>query len=431
MTDTQAVLQDMREELETDSNSLRKISADFCEEMKISAAGRKSSLQMLPSFLDLPDGFETGRFLALDFGGTNVRAMLVELGNRSSAVLKQRSAPLRDPDGKYDYTAKDSSAEELFDFLARLVSSVAEGELVYYLGHTFSFPCHQTSLSQTKLIRWTKEIATPGVEGQGVGELLQAAFHRLHSRIVQTVILNDTVGTLLAASYADPSVEIGSICGTGHNTCFRDKGNNGVQPMIRNLESGNFSKVSMSVYDRQLDAASEKPGEQRLEKMVGGQYLGEIVRMMAMNAAAAGALSAGGADDLIQPYCLTTADLAFFMYPALFDRPKKGPHLSVQDEKIVAVLANLVCRRSARLAAATYVGILKYLDFNLTGVHTIGVDGSLYTKLPGYAAQLQEAVKEILPERSGTVRIVAARDGSGIGAAIAAAIATRQKYFDS
>ena len=426
MTNMQAVLQNMREELEIDSNSLRKISADFCAEMEISAAGGMSSLQMLPSFLDLPDGCETGRFLALDFGGTNVRAMLVELGHRSSAVLKQRSAPLRDPNGKYDYTANDSSAEELFDFLARLVSSVAEGETVYYLGHTFSFPCHQTSLSEARLIRWTKEIATPGVEGRGVGELLQAAFHRLNSGIVQTVILNDTVGTLLAASYADPSVEMGSICGTGHNTCFRDKGNNGVQPMIRNLESGNFSRVAMSRYDCQLDAASEKPGEQRLEKMVGGQYLGEIVRIMATNGFAAEALSAGGFNSLTRPYCLSTADLASFLQPTLFSRSEKLQYLSTQDKKIVTVLADLVCRRSARLAAATFAGVLKYLDPDMAGKHAAGVDGSLYNKLPGYAIQLQTAVKEILQDRNGAMSIIGVEDGSGIGAAIAAAIAIRQ-----
>jgi len=424
MAGMQALLQQMQAEIEIDGDGLRKIAADFCAEMETRAAGHKSSLQMLPSFLDLPDGSETGRFLALDFGGTNVRAMLVQLDNRSSTVLKQRNIPLRDPQGNYDYTARDSSAEELFDFLARLVLSVAEGESVCYLGHTFSFPCHQTSLTEAKLIRWTKEIATPGVEGHNVGELLQAAFQRLRSGIVQKVILNDTVGTLLAASYADHSIEIGSICGTGHNTCFRDKGRNGVQPMIRNLESGNFSRLSMSDYDRLLDDASEKPGEQRLEKMVGGQYLGEIVRIMAMNAAAAGALSAESAAYLIRPYCLTAADLTFFMQPALFDRSGKLP--SAQDEKIVSVLAHLVCRRSARLVAATYAGVLKYLDPTLAGVHAIGVDGSLYTKLPGYAVQLQEAVKEILPDRNDAVRIAAVQDGSGIGAAIAAAIATRQ-----
>lgn len=426
MMDTKSMLGNMTEELEIDSNGLQKISADFCAEMAKSAAGDQCSLQMIPSFLDLPEGHETGRFLALDFGGTNVRAMLVQIGNRSNAVLKHCRASLRDPNGKYDYTAKDSSAEELFDFLARLVLSVAQGEPFYYLGHTFSFPCCQISLSEAILVRWTKEIATPGVEGRNVGELLQAAFRRMQSGIAQTVILNDTVGTLLAASYANPSVEIGSICGTGHNTCFRDRGNHSVQPMIRNLESGNFSQVFKSAYDRQLDFTSEKPGEQRLEKMIGGKYLGEIVRIMAMHAAALGVLSAEGANDLVQPYCLTTVDLAFFMRPNLFGRPVNLPHLSAQDTKILATLAHLVCRRSARLAAATYAGIIKYIDPGLREHHAIGVDGSLYTKLPGYAAQLQEAIKEILAESDSAASIVAAQDGSGIGAAIAAAIATRK-----
>ena len=38
-----------------------------------------SSLQMLPSFIGLPEGTETGEFLTLDFGGTNVRATVIRL----------------------------------------------------------------------------------------------------------------------------------------------------------------------------------------------------------------------------------------------------------------------------------------------------------------------------------------------------------------
>lgn len=412
------ILQDMKKELEIDADNLREIAKDFCLEMKASAAGGNSSLQMLPSYLRLPKGCETGRFLALDFGGTNVRAMLVQLNNRVSSVLKQRMAPLRDPNGKYDYASKHSSAKELFDFLARLVLSVAEETPVYCLGHTFSFPCRQESLSEARLIRWTKEIATPGVEGENVGKLLEAAFIRQQSKIVQKAILNDTVSTLLAASYAEPSVHVGSICGTGHNSCFWDKGINGSQPMIRNLESGNFSCVQMTRYDSQLDRNSEKPGEQRLEKMVGGRYLGEIVRIMAIDAAGAGVLKY-----LTNPYDLRTVDLAFFMQPRLFKCPTTLQDLTSGDKEILSSLANWVCRRSARLAAATFAGILMYIDPELAESHTIGIDGSLYTKLPGYAVQLQAAIKEILPERQDAVRMVPVQDGSGIGAAIAAAIA--------
>ena len=424
MSGRQSMLRQMREEMEMSTTTLRQIAADFCAAIEARCRGTESSLQMLPSFLDLPMGKETGCFLALDFGGTNVRAMLVQLNGRKSTVLKQQTAPLRTADGKYDYTAKTSSAEELFDFLARLLITVADGQQVYSLGHTFSFPCRQISRSQAELIAWTKEIATPGVEGKEVGGLLQAALARHQSRIIQTAILNDTVGTLLAAAYQDPTADIGAICGTGHNLCFRHVGTDLFEPMIYNLESGNFSCLSQNRYDRLVDVASEKPGAQVMEKMVGGQYLGEIVRRMALDAVEARILSPQCEQYLSRPYGLTAVDLACFLKPAVSNRTVKLRGLSVQEEEFLAGLAYLVCRRSARLAAAALVGVLRYSDPDMLRTHTVGIDGSLYSKLPGYADWLRAAVNEILSDQAAALRITAVQDGSGIGAAIAAAIAS-------
>ncbi|MBP1763698.1 MAG: Hexokinase [Firmicutes bacterium] len=424
MSGRQAIMRQMREEMEVGTSTLQQISADFCAAIEARSRGKESSLQMLPSFLDLPTGKETGCFLALDFGGTNVRAMLVHLDGRTGTVVKQRSVPLRAVNGTYDYTAKTSSAEELFDFLARLIITVAEEQPVYYLGHTFSFPCRQISRSQAELIAWTKEIATPGVEGREVGSLLQAALDRHQSRITQTAILNDTVGTLLAAAYRYSTADIGAICGTGHNLCFRRAGTDRADPMIYNLESGNFSCLIQNRYDRLLDDASEKPGAQVMEKMVGGQYLGELVRRMALGAADHGILSPRCEQYLSQPYSLTAIDLACFLNPVFANRAANLRGFAVQDEDFLAGLAYLACRRSARLAAAALVGVLRYSDPEVMRKHTIGIDGSLYRKFPGYADWLRSAVEEVLPDQVGALRITAVQDGSGIGAAIAAAIAS-------
>ena len=56
----------------------------FRSEMEKGVAGDKSStLNPLPSFLGLPTGDEQGDFIALDFGGTNVRAERVRRAWRS------------------------------------------------------------------------------------------------------------------------------------------------------------------------------------------------------------------------------------------------------------------------------------------------------------------------------------------------------------
>lgn len=46
------------------------------------------------------------------------------------------------------------------------------------LGFTFSFPCKQEGLASARLTGWTKGFKCSGVEGEDVGELLQAAMSR-------------------------------------------------------------------------------------------------------------------------------------------------------------------------------------------------------------------------------------------------------------
>ena len=72
----------------------RRIAADFALTLEDGLSGRPSPLQMLPGFVGRPCGEETGRYLALDFGGTNLRVA----ANNCSVTLfptaadRQRSA---------------------------------------------------------------------------------------------------------------------------------------------------------------------------------------------------------------------------------------------------------------------------------------------------------------------------------------------------
>ena len=148
----------------------------------------------------------------------------------------------------------------------------------YRLGHCFSFPFRQLSRNSGLLLEWTKEIKTRGVVGQDVNYLLSQALQRRGLEYIQpAAILNDTVATLLCAAYLDNDADIGSICGTGYNACFGD-----LSGRIINIEAGNFLADILPVnrYDLELDRRSHNQGQQRLEKMVSGAYLGELFRLM-------------------------------------------------------------------------------------------------------------------------------------------------------
>ncbi|WP_371371736.1 hexokinase [Sporomusa aerivorans] len=415
---------------------INSIASRFRDAMADGLAGKQSSLKMLPSFIGSPTGQEQGRVVAVDFGGTNVRVMLIELTTYGQArVIERRSFPLKDKLNKYDYTAATSSGVELFKFIAGKIAEIVPQEGIFPLGHTFSFPCRQYSVNKAVLISWTKEIKTEGVEGRDVGELLQAGLDSNGlSHVKSHAVINDTTGTLLAAAYSDAAADIGAILGTGHNSCYLEPYHPANrQAMIINLESGNFDEVVQTKYDVLLDAASEKPGAQRLEKMVSGQYLGEIVRLIVKELVAQGHIQAG-LERLAVPYSLPTNDISTLLadsskelngVAAIVTSNWGIAEITLSERKAIQKVAGYVAARSARLAAATWAGVLLKIDPNLERQHTIAVDGSLFEKMPGYSRYLTQAIADIYGDKTSRVSVKLSKDGSGIGAAIAAAMAYR------
>lgn len=409
---------------------LREIAADFRYDLvKGLENPEESSLRMLKSYVGLPTGKETGEYLALDFGGTNVRVLRIRLeGNGKFEVVKKVAKPLR-VEGVYDFVGTGSTAEEMFDFIAGLVDEAVEGdhETKYLLGHTFSFPSEQTDLYNAKLIIWTKEFATAGVEGKIVNDLLKEALHRQGiGNVEPTAVINDTVAVLLAAAYKQPDIYIGSIYATGHNTCYLEPyAGSGNAPMILNLESGGFMKLAPNRFDVAFDKGSEKPGEQRLEKMVSGRYMGELFGM-----ALAELLHEEG-----KAYGFTSIDMSNIIADEGADCSKAaeivaartGKTLDAADCRLVQQLAAALVVRSARLVTASFVGII----WQLAGKgkpqkQHIAVDGSVYEKMPLAKENIMRALSELLGEDAAGIDTVLENGGSGLGAAIAAAMSQKK-----
>jgi len=429
--DLSSYLHELRQDLVVDKESLRGIAAKFRTAMEDGLAGRRSSLKMLPSFIGSPTGRETGSVMAIDFGGTNVRVLEAELdGEGVVQILQMRSFPLIDPKGAYNHVAATATAEGLFGFIASKVAALARPGVAYPLGHTFSFPCEQLGLNQAKLLIWTKEFRTQGVEGQDVGALLDQALAREGlGRVRGVAIINDTVGTQLAAAYSRSHVDLASICGTGHNTCYLQPAHPITgKPMIVNMESGNFDEIPQSRFDQALDAASERPGFQKAEKMVSGHYLGEIVRLVLVEMSRRDFLP--GSEKLGQKQLFNGAHLSRILgdwggrtdTQAVLEERLGWASLTLGQLQAVHTVVTLVAERSARLAAATFVGTVSHIDPKLEQPHVVAIDGSLYEKMPHYASWLQHALDELTPEPD-MISAILAKDGSGIGAAIAAATA--------
>ncbi|MBR0289558.1 MAG: hexokinase [Selenomonadaceae bacterium] len=413
---------------------LHEIAASFRQDLQLGLRDVElSSMRMLKSYVGLPSGKETGEYLALDFGGTNVRVFKIRLdGGGKYEIVKRVGRPLIVP-GEYDYICKDATAEQMFDFIAELIDEAIDGnhEQKFYLGHTFSFPSTQTNLNNARLIIWTKEFATQGVEGEVANDLLVEALKRRGVNNVEPVaVLNDTVAVLLSAAYKTPDIFIGSIYATGHNTCYlepsiHDPNGVGLGGMILNLECGNFMKLMPNRFDREYDEGSEKPGEQRFEKMVSGRYMGELFGM-----AIAELLGEKG-----KKYGLTSVDMSMIILDESENLTKAsdiimakvGRELDFEDVKKVQELAKVIVIRSARLVASSFVAIIwqRAGKGKIVRQH-VAVDGSVYEKMPLAKENITKALSELLGEDAGQVDTILDNGGSGLGAAIAAAMAVQQ-----
>jgi len=412
----------------------------FQSDMKAGLSGNKSSLKMIPTYVEMPTGCERGRFIALDLGGTNFRVLELTLEG-SHKVSAPRIM-------KFALEKKhiNGTAEVFFDFIADSVKTFIKkykisGAAELDLGFTFSFPIKQTGIASGILICWNKGFKARGVVGNDVVKLMKEAFIRKGvGNIKISALVNDTVGTLVARAYEDALCDVGVIIGTGTNACYPEKlacikkwkgAKNKSRHMIINIEWGNFDKLALTQFDRYLDKTSENPGRQMLEKMVSGMYLGRIAGLILKDMAREGVLSCG-CDSLFRKGESFETEYMSVIEGDNTDSLKLTAGLlkkmglsgvSLNDRKTIKEICSIVSLRAARISASCITAIITKIDPDVSGRHAIAIDGSVFEKHPTFADNMKKTLKDLLGKRSSRIKLVLAKDGSGKGAAIIAAVA--------
>jgi hexokinase len=426
---------DILGEFEIGRPEMKRIIRDFHREMAGGLRKKPSSLKMLSAFVGRPTGREKGDFMALDLGGTNFRVLEVRLNGRG------RLEGLKVMKFAVPKSARAGDGKRLFGFLARSVrvflrASGAPAPAALDLGFTFSFPTRQRGIANGDLVVWTKGFRARGVVGRDVVALLEDALAREGLGAIRVrALANDTVGTLAAGAYADPSCDTGVIIGTGTNACYVEDFPAGA--MIVNIEWGNFNRLRRTRFDRKLDSLTENRGRQTLEKMVSGMYLGEIARLVLLELAKGGRLSCGRRllRSLAKPMSLKSEWLSEAAGDRSGGQSKTGRMLrrlgawdsSREDRAAVKAVCRAVSLRAARIAAAAVAAVVTHMDAKLAGRHTVAIDGSVYEKHPGFSSDMKRALGAALGAKASKIRLVLTKDGSGKGAAIIAAVASSQR----
>ncbi|KAJ3227582.1 glucokinase [Clydaea vesicula] len=369
-----------------------------CSKLKKGLTSDEYDLKMIPSYIQfLPTGEETGTYLALDLGGTNLRVCQVYLKGKGVIKMKQKKFKISDE-------IKKASGTHLFDFVADCIKifldeyNLSNDNLK--MGFTFSFPVEQKSIG------------------------------------------SDTVGTLILQAYRDAQTRIGVILGTGTNAAYVENLKNipkwkGQVPeggkMIINTEWGAFDNgkkiLPITEYDNLVDSSSVAPNSQVFEKMVSGMYLGEIVRFILLDLAKKYNLFGGSSFHLLEKkWSFETSFLSrierdhstdLIDTKTILENFFQIYNTSLTDREYVKEICELVGIRAARLTLAGIASILILIN-RLDGC-TVAIDGSVFEHYPHFTSRMRDALLELVGISAENIVFEQVRDGSGQGAALVAA----------
>lgn len=300
------------------ANRLHAMSRQLQEEFRQKL--ESSPISMLPSFHHtLPSGREQGTILALDVGGSTFRIALIDLtgsrqGEDDGMEIKQLKSFLIDDSvrslrGRLFFDWMAERIEEVLDADHHQADSKTDGPLPMALA--WSFPIEQTSTRTGYLLAMGKGfLATTGVEGHDICELVTSACQARKINVALHAIVNDSSATLLSQAYRDPSTRISLIMGTGINAAVylpvsalaREKFGERKQTwweeadhVLVNTELSMFGKDiwTSTRWDVELNATHPLPDFQPLEYKVGGRFLSELVRLVLVEAVEKGVLFEG------------------------------------------------------------------------------------------------------------------------------------------
>lgn len=266
---------------EISRDKLSRISEDIEKEFTegLEYGSSKSSIAMLPSYVPaLPDGSETGKYVAIDLSGKNLRILLLQL-----------NGPGKEPTTTINNfiisnAIMKGTGEQLFNFIVNCLQKFLKEfnleEANLPIGFVFSYPCELLSIRSAKLLWWTKGFDIQDCLQKDVVELLQEALElNMATKAKIKAIMNDTVGQLASAAYKYGSeCIIGVVIGYGCNSSYLEKttkikkfnANTGHYPHEKMVvvteweEFGSKGELNdiLTSFDKEIDEASVHRGKQ-------------------------------------------------------------------------------------------------------------------------------------------------------------------------
>jgi hexokinase len=418
---------------------------DVLIDMERGLRGQSSSLPMIPSYISPVSRTPAGKTaLALDAGGTNLRAGLIRFDSDGKALAggtrKTFMPGTRGPVG----------AEEFFDQIAELALPLLETcRDISGIGFTFSYPMEITKETDGILLGFSKEVDAPEVIGKSIREGLREALGRRGYRYPgRILLLNDTAATLLSGLVDIPcdgetgpaedsgstpgGPVIGMILGTGFNTAYPEKRipktgfESALNPQIVVCETGAFALRYRGTLDQEYDRTTKNPGANTLEKASAGAYLGPLTLHILKQAVKDQVIRFYRSEEFLALPALQTRELNEFMRAPraaegvlgrLFGRDERAARAAVR------YLADIVTERGGLLAAAAVAATVERADPSGDPVAPvrIAVEGTTYMVYKGMRRSLESWLHTMLVSGRPRPYVIApVEQASLFGAAVAA-----------
>ncbi|KAK6361876.1 hypothetical protein TWF730_005588 [Orbilia blumenaviensis] len=410
---------------------------------------KESTASMLPSHIYfLPNGQETGYYLAVDLGGSTLRVAIVHLEGykdpslRGSPIAASNPRPMNIVSirswagAKVDHL-KTLTGDAFFDWIADKIGEVIEEKFgtrtkteLLPLGLSWSFPIESTAIDRGKIQSMGKGFRVADeLLGTDLKDHFQNAFKRQGIHVSMEAIVNDSLATLLSHAYVSPATRCGLILGTGTNTAMSlplkmlpeskllPSHKNcplGAREVLVNTELSMYGRgiLPMTKWDTALDEAMPRPGFQPLEYLIGGAYLGEIARLIIIDVRQGDLFREIPEVWAEKSYSLGTEVLALLEQRASDNLPtnyqelnEEYPDMPIPEIDALALrsIAFHISSRAARYCAISLHAIIKLREtvarspssHNFMNIVPIAFVGTVLEKYPTLLSRTQAALDQL------------------------------------
>eukprot|EP01083_Nonionella_stella_P056160 148053_1 len=434
----------------------------------------RSSLDVSQSFVfGLPNNSDHGIYYSCDWQCDTVRIIRYEF-NQHPSLLKQYETSFSIK-SKYK-TAQDERV--LFDDLALSIKTFMmkrfsfdirktnvyhidhdnniikiplededenEYDYRYSMGIHFDFPiCKKENINSAVLKEWSNGYNIASAVGKDMVQLLQNALDKYNVPLrVDAHISDVSIGALLAVAFEKSGVRTSLVLKSPLTAAYIEAKRN---KEILSVAMSSFNKAlpRMPTTDLVMDSYTLNKGKGFADKIISGQYLGELVRLLSLEVFGDKITRYENKTLLTKRWALKSPVVAQIL--ERFDSQNMQQiyrilrmdlglqEFSANDAKLFVQLCRVMVNRSADLSSTLLLGILEkaqlfskikgkelyVLDPQIRRKCIVAMDGDVWKTMPRYHQRMRNTMQKIVNKKiADKIKLITALDGCGKGAPLA------------